>query len=263
MFEKLSLSKEGCFMPFVVIGDPSLEMSLKIIETLIANGADSLELGLPFSDPLADGPTIQKANLRSLSQKNTFLQCFDLIQKIRKNNPNLPIGILLYANLIYNYGIKNFYQKCSQCDLDSVLIADVPIEEYKSFYIIANENNIDSIFICPPDAEDILLSKIALYAKGYIYLLSRAGVTGTEKTTTSLSNKFIEKVKKYNSLPLLQGFGIKSSIQVRESIARGSNGIICGSEIIKIIEKNFDKKELMLNKIKNFAMKLKKATKFI
>ncbi|AYN24788.1 tryptophan synthase subunit alpha [Buchnera aphidicola] len=263
IFQKLSLIKEGCFVPFVVIGDPSLEMSLKIIETLIKNGADALELGIPFSDPLADGPTIQKASLRSLSNNNTILQCFEVIEKIRKKYPNLPIGILLYANLIYNYGIKNFYYQCFQCGLDSVLIADIPIEEYSPFYKIANQYDIDSIFICPPDADDVLLSKISLYAKGYIYLLSRLGVTGIEKKTTSLSNVFIKKIKKHSDLPLLQGFGIENSTQIQNSLLSGINGVICGSAIINIIEKNLKKEQNMINEIKNFSNKLKKATKFV
>ncbi|QCI24916.1 tryptophan synthase subunit alpha [Buchnera aphidicola (Rhopalosiphum padi)] len=262
-FQNLSFLKEGCFVPFVVIGDPSLETSLKIIETLIESGADALELGIPFSDPLADGPTIQNASLRSLSKKNTFLKCFEVIKNIRNKYLNLPIGILLYANLIYNYGIKNFYDKCFQSGIDSVLIADVPIEEYSYFYKIANRYDIDSIFICPPDADNIFLSKLSLYAKGYIYLLSRSGVTGIEKEIISLSNVFINRVKKYNSLPLLQGFGIGNAIQIQRSLLSGTNGVICGSAIINIIEKNLNKEQKMIDEIKNFAVKLKKATKFV
>lgn len=260
MFQKLSLSKEGCFVPFVVIGDPSLEMSLKIIETLIENGADALELGIPFSDPLADGPTIQKASIRSLSKKNTFLKCLEVIKKIREKYFNLPIGILIYANLIHNQGIKKFYYNCHKYNIDSVLIADVPIEEYNDFYKIANQYQIDSIFLCPPDADDIFLSQLSLYAKGYIYLLSRSGVTGIRKNTASLPKTFIKKIKQYNSLPLLQGFGIHTPIQIKKSLLSGTNGVICGSSIIDIIEKNLNNKKKLISKIKNVTIQLKKAT---
>ncbi|QCI17097.1 tryptophan synthase subunit alpha [Buchnera aphidicola (Aphis helianthi)] len=263
MFEKKTLLKEGCFVPFVVIGDPSLNMSIKIIEILIKSGADALELGIPFSDPLADGPIIQKSNLRALSKNYGILKCFEIIQIIRKKYSNIPIGILLYANLIYSQGIKNFYKQCSKYDLDSVLIADVPIEEYSLFYKYANKFNIDSIFICPPDADDNFLSQLSSYARGYIYLLSRPGVTGIEKKTIALSNKFIKNVKKYNNIPLLQGFGIKNSIQIKKSILSGVNGVICGSAIINIIEKNLNKENEILNKIKNFSYKLIQSTKFI
>lgn len=262
VFQKLSSLQEGCFVPFIVIGDPSLEISLTIIEALIESGADALELGIPFSDPLADGPIIQKASLRSLSKKNNFLKCFEVIKKVRKKYENLPIGILLYANLIYNQGIKNFYYQCSQCGVDSVLIADVPIEEYSPFYKAANQYFIDSIFICPPNSDNALLSKISLYGKGYIYLLSRSGVTGIHKKTTSLSNEFIKKIKKYSSLPLLQGFGIKNSAQIERSLLSGTDGIICGSAIINIIENNLNNEKKMINEIKNFSKILKRSTKF-
>ncbi|UPT14635.1 tryptophan synthase subunit alpha [Buchnera aphidicola] len=261
MFEKKNILKEGCFVPFVVIGDPSLETSIKIIDTLIENGSDALELGIPFSDPLADGPIIQKSNLRALSNNYSILKYFDVIQTLRKKYFNIPIGILLYANLIYNQGIKNFYQQCSKSDLDSVLIADVPIEEYDIFYKYANQFNINSIFICPPDANEKFLKQLSLYAKGYIYLLSRPGVTGIKEKTVSLPNKFIKKIKKYNTLPLLQGFGIKNSTQVKKSILSGTNGVICGSAIINIIEKNLSVEKDMIKKIKDFSFKLIQSTK--
>ncbi|CAL4322343.1 Tryptophan synthase alpha chain [Buchnera aphidicola (Protaphis terricola)] len=263
IFKKKKLLKEGCFVPFVVIGDPSIKMSIKIIELLIESGSDALELGIPFSDPLADGPIIQKANLRALSKNYSILKYFEVIQILRKKYSKIPIGILLYANLIYNQGIEKFYQYCSKCDLDSVLIADVPIEEYNIFYKYANKYNIDSIFICPPDANDIFLSKLSLYAKGYIYLLSRPGVTGIEESKNLISNIFIKSIKKYTNLPLLQGFGIKNSKQIKKSILFGTNGVICGSAIINIIEKNLNQEKEMLKKIKNFVCKLIISTKFI
>ncbi|QCI18820.1 tryptophan synthase subunit alpha [Buchnera aphidicola] len=263
MFKKKTLLKEGCFVPFVVIGDPSLEISIKIIEVLIQTGVDALELGFPFSDPLADGPIIQKSNLRALSKNYGILKCFEVIAMLRKKHLNIPIGVLLYANLIYNYGIENFYKKCSKCDLDSVLIADVPIEEYNIFYKYANKFNIDSIFICPPDANNKFLSQLALYAKGYIYLLSRPGVTGINQKKNLLKNKFIKKIKKYNNLPLLQGFGIKNTTQIKKSISSGINGVICGSAIINIIEKNLNEEQKMIEKIKNFSSKLIESTKLI
>ncbi|QCI17673.1 tryptophan synthase subunit alpha [Buchnera aphidicola (Acyrthosiphon lactucae)] len=261
IFKRLSLLKEGCFIPFVVLGDPSLKISIKIIEALIQNGADALEVGIPFSDPLADGPIIQKANLRALSQKNTFLDYFQILEKIRKKYKRLPIGLLIYANLIYNQGIDNFYLQCFNSGLDSVLIADVPIEESKVFYKTANKYKINSIFICPPDADDDFLNKISLYAQGFIYVLSRSGVTGIKNKTLSLPKKFIKKIKKYNSLPLLQGFGISSSKQVKQAILSGLSGVICGSAIINIIEKYLHEEEKMIEKIKEFTSALKLSTK--
>ncbi|WAI12032.1 MAG: tryptophan synthase subunit alpha [Buchnera aphidicola (Macrosiphum albifrons)] len=261
MFEKLSFSREGCFVPFVVLGDPSLKISIKIIETLIENGADALEVGIPFSDPLADGPIIQKANLRALSKKNTFFEYFQILKKIREKYKRLPIGILIYANLIYNQGLDNFYLQCFNSGLDSVLIADVPIEESKIFYKTANKYQINSIFICPPDADDHFLHKISLYATGFIYVLSRSGVTGIKNKTSSLSKKFIKRIKEHNSMPLLQGFGISKSTQVKKAISSGLSGIICGSAIIKIIEKYLNEENKMIQKIKELTNLLKISTK--
>ncbi|QCI15952.1 tryptophan synthase subunit alpha [Buchnera aphidicola] len=262
MFKKLSMLKEGCFVPFVVLGDPTLEISIKIIKILIENGIDALEIGIPFSDPLADGPIIQKSSLRALSNKNTFLEYFDILKSLRTQYKEIPIGILIYANLIYNQGINNFYLQCLSSGIDSVLIADVPIEESKIFYNNANKYKIDSIFICPPDANDDLLKKISLYAKGYIYVLSRLGITGKEDDIFSLSQNFIKRIKKYTSIPLLQGFGISNTEQVKKAITSGLSGIICGSAIIEIIEKNLINQDLMFKKIKAFVKLLKKSTKY-
>lgn len=261
MFKRLSLLKEGCFVPFVILGDPSIKLSIKIIEILIKNGADALEIGIPFSDPLADGPIIQKASLRALSKKNTFSEYFTILKYLREKNTQIPIGILIYANLIHNQGIDHFYSKCFNSGLDSVLIADVPIEESKIFYNTANKYKIDSIFICPPDADNELLKKISLYSQGYIYVLSRPGITGIEDKTSSLSKNFIKKIKKYNSIPLLQGFGISNTIQIKRAMSSGLSGVICGSAIINIIENNLTQENIMLKKIKDFVLLLKNATK--
>ncbi|ANZ22491.1 tryptophan synthase subunit alpha [Buchnera aphidicola (Diuraphis noxia)] len=263
IFDRLSQRKEGCFVPFVVLGDPSLDTSLKIINILIQNGADALELGIPFSDPLADGKTIQKANLRALSQKNNIFQYFKEIKNLRKKHTQIPIGLLIYANLVYNQGLDNFYLKCRKSGVDSVLIADVPIEESEIFYTTANKYKISSIFICPPNADDDLLYRISLYAKGYIYVLSRPGVTGIENQNFFVSGDFIKKIKKYNSVPLLQGFGISNSIQVKQAISSGLSGVICGSAIINIIEKYLYEEDIMMTKIQEFVKHLKKSTKLI
>lgn len=126
LFTELKANNQGAFVPFVTIGDPNPELSLEIIETLVSSGADALELGFPFSDPLADGPTIQGANIRALDSKTTPDICFELISKIRAKYPQLPIGLLVYANLVFARGVDNFYARCEQAGIDSVLIADVP-----------------------------------------------------------------------------------------------------------------------------------------
>ncbi|MEQ4895161.1 tryptophan synthase subunit alpha [Proteus vulgaris] len=259
-FDALAQKQQGAFVPFVTLGDPSPELSLQIIDALIEGGADALEIGIPFSDPLADGPTIQGANLRALNIGVTPTDCFALLTNVRKKHPNIPIGLLVYANLVFSNGIDNFYSKCQQAGVDSVLIGDVPLRESKEFREAAQRANIDPIFICPPNADDELLQELAISGKGYTYLLSRAGVTGTDKRAEQSLTHLTDKLKTYNAPPALQGFGISEPKQVKEAIANGATGAISGSAVVQIIEKNLHQPEIMLKALTQFAKEMKVAT---
>lgn len=261
LFKQLQKRKEGAFVPFVTLGDPSPEQSLKIIDTLIAAGADALELGIPFSDPLADGPTIQNAALRAFASGVTPTQCFEMLAAIRQKHPTIPIGLLMYANLVFSRGIDEFYAQCAKAGVDSVLIADVPVEESAPFRQAALRHNVAPIFICPPNADDELLRKIASYGRGYTYLLSRAGVTGTEHRAALPLHHLVEKLTEYRAAPPLQGFGISSPEQVTAAIGAGAAGAISGSAIVKIIENNLDKPALMLEELATFVRAMKAGTR--
>ncbi|MNZ47510.1 Tryptophan synthase alpha chain [compost metagenome] len=260
-FAELKARKEGAFVPFVTLGDPGPEQSLKIIDTLIAVGADALELGIPFSDPLADGPTIQSATLRAFASGVTPTQCFEMLATVRQKYPTIPIGLLMYANLVFNRGIDEFYAECARVGVDSVLIADVPIEESAPFRQAAMRHNIAPIFICPPNADDELLRQIASHGRGYTYLLSRAGVTGAENKAAVPLHHLVEKLAEYHAAPPLQGFGISSPEQVTAAIEANAAGAISGSAIVKIIEKNVDKPEQMLTELRDFVTVMKAATR--
>lgn len=260
-FAELKARKEGAFVPFVTLGDPGPEQSLKIIDTLIAAGADALELGIPFSDPLADGPTIQNATLRAFAAGVTPTQCFEMLAAIRQKHPTIPIGLLMYANLVFSKGIDNFYAECARVGVDSVLVADVPVEESTPFRQAAMRHNVAPIFICPPNANDELLRQIASYGRGYTYLLSRAGVTGAENKAALPLHHLVEKLAEYNAAPALQGFGISSPEQVTAAIDANAAGAISGSAIVKIIERNVDKPEQMLTELHDFVSAMKAATR--
>jgi len=261
LFAQLKARREGAFVPFVTLGDPNPEQSLKIIDTLIEAGADALELGIPFSDPLADGPTIQDATLRAFAAGVTPAQCFEMLTAIRQKHPTIPIGLLMYANLVFSPGIDEFYAACERAGVDSVLVADVPVEESAPFRQAALRHNIAPIFICPPNADDDLLRQIASYGRGYTYLLSRAGVTGAENRAALPLHHLIEKLAEYNAAPPLQGFGISAPEQVTAAIDAGAAGAISGSAIVKIIERNVNDPQAMLAELKAFAQSLKAATK--
>lgn len=263
LFARLKDRREGAFVPFVTLGDPSPEQSLKIIDTLIEAGADALELGIPFSDPLADGPTIQNATLRAFASGVTPGQCFEMLATIRQKYPHIPIGLLMYANLVFSRGIDEFYAACARVGVDSVLVADVPIEESTPFRQAALRHNVAPIFICPPNADDELLRQIASHGRGYTYLLSRAGVTGAEKQAALPLHHLVEKLTEYHAAPPLQGFGISAPEQVTAAIHAGAAGAISGSAIVKIIENNLNAPEKMLSELNGFVQKMKAATPHI
>lgn len=262
LFEQLKNKQEGAFIPFVTIGDPNLETSFKIIECLIASGADALELGIPFSDPLADGPTIQNANLRAFTHQVTPKQCFELLSKLRSHYPDIPIGLLMYANLVFANGIDNFYAQCQHAGVDSVLIADVPLEESVPFVASAKKHQIAPVFICPPDADEKQIKALAENTEGYTYLLSRSGVTGVDQKNAQSQTHahLITLLQKYHAVPAIQGFGISTPEQVKEALASGAAGAISGSAVVSIIEKHFHNTPAMLKELAHFVQNMKAAT---
>jgi tryptophan synthase alpha chain len=261
LFARLAEKNQGAFVPFVTIGDPSPALSLNIMNTLVESGADALELGIPFSDPLADGPTIQGANIRALKANTTPAICFELITEIRASYPELPIGLLLYANLVFANGIDNFYQRCKAAGVDSVLIADVPTSESAAFIEAAKANGIHQIFIAPPEASDETLQAVAELGGGYTYLLSRSGVTGTETKANMPVTALLERLHQYDAPPALLGFGISQPEQVHQAIAAGAAGAISGSAVVKIIETYLDQPEQMLTQLSQFVSEMKAATR--
>ena len=262
LFAHLAAKNEGAFVPFVTLGDPNRELSLQIIDALVAGGADALELGIPFSDPLADGPTIQDATSRALNAGTTPDSCFEMLAAIRAKYPSLPIGLLLYANLVYAKGIDTFYQRAAASGVDSVLVADVPVEMSAPYKAAADKAGVAAIFIAPPNADDATLQKVAELGAGYTYLLSRAGVTGTETRAGKPVGHLIEALTKFQAAPSLLGFGISEPAQVKEAIASGAAGAISGSAVVKIIEKNLANPAQMLAQLEQFVRQMKAATAY-
>jgi tryptophan synthase alpha chain len=259
-FERLDAANQGAFVPFVAIGDPTPALSEQIIEALIAGGADALELAIPFSDPVADGPTIQDAATRALQAHTTPAICFDILARIRAKYPDLPIGLLLYANLVYTHTPEDFYQKAKDAGVDSVLIADVPVEMSAPFKAAADKVGIESIYIAPPNADDDTLKTVAKLSSGYTYLLSRAGVTGTETRAQMPVDHLLKALKEFGAPPALLGFGISEPEQVKAAIAAGAAGAISGSAVVKIIEQNLAEPAVMLEKLTDFVKRMKAAT---
>ncbi|XQW83705.1 tryptophan synthase subunit alpha [Thalassotalea piscium] len=259
-FAKLKAKEQGAFIPFVTIGDPNPEQSFAIIKTLIDAGADALELGIPFSDPSADGVTIQQAALRALASGVNTDICIDILQQVRSYAPHIPIGLLLYGNLVFARGIEQFYQDMADVGVDSVLIADLPIRESKTFRAAALKSGVAPIFIAPPNGSQETLANVAKYSKGYTYVLSRAGVTGAETKATTPADHLVATLKAYNAAPAVIGFGISTPEQVKEALKAGADGAISGSAVVKIIENNLTVHSAMLTELTGFIKSMKAAT---
>lgn len=260
-FEKLAAKNEGAFIPFVIIGDPNAEQSFEVIKTLIDAGADALELGMPFSDPSADGVTIQMAALRALRANINTDVCLNIIARVRAYAPDIPIGLLLYGNLVFARGINNFYRDVATAGVDSVLIADLPIRESAPFRQAAIVNGVAPIFIAPPNASSATLEKVAEYGSGYTYVLSRVGVTGTETEAEMTGHVLIDVLAKYQAAPSVIGFGISKPEHVKAALATGAKGAISGSAVVKVIEDNLSDHNNMLKELAEFIRKMKQATK--
>jgi tryptophan synthase alpha chain len=260
MFERLSGANQGAFVPFVMLGDPDKETSIKIIKQLIESGADALELGIPYSDPIADGPTIQRASIRALDNKITPDDSFDIIAEVRAAYPQIPIGLLLYSNLVLKRGIDTFYADAHKAGVDSILIADVPLREADLFISIAEQNGIQQILIAPPNASDETLKTIGEKSSGYTYLLGRAGVTGAETAAEVPASELIDKLTQYHVAPPLLGFGISTPEQVNTAIDSGAAGAISGSATVNIIAENLDDETALLSKLGQFVADMKAAT---
>lgn len=221
------------FIPFTVLGDPDPKTSLKIVQTLIDNGADALELGLPFSDPTADGPVIQAADVRALKAGTTVDDCFKIITTIRKSS-DIPIGLLVYFNLIFVRGIDRFYKDCKAVGVTSVLVADLPLEHFKEIAASAKKYGIAPVFMVSERTTDERLKSIIKIADGYLYLVSYLGITGASNSILQSSVKtLIRSCRKMTKLPLFVGFGISTPAHVQAVISAGADGVIVGSRIVE------------------------------
>ena len=243
------------FIPFVVAGDPEYNTSKQIIKTLVDRGADMLEIGFAFSDPIADGPTIQFANNRALASGMNSRKTFELIKEIR-DYTDIPISILIYSNLIYQQGIETFYRHAKEAGIDGVLVVDLPYEEAFEYIEAAHKYNINPVFLVAQTTTKERLKEILKSAKGYIYAVSVLGVTGARDNVGEETIKLIKRIKSKTILPVAVGFGISNQEQAKQIIYSGADGVIVGSAIIKLIESNLKNKNKMINEISRFVNKL-------
>jgi len=243
-------------IPFFVIGDPDFKTSLKIVKTAIDAGADILELGIPFSDPIADGPTSQKADVRSLKKGMTVKKALKFIKEI-KHHKDIPIGLLMYYNLIYQYGVEKFFRDFHKAGVNSVLVADLSIDDADEVVEPAKKAGLDTVFMVTPNTGQQRLKLIASKTTGFIYAVSLLGVTGSRVKLSGSVKGLIGRIKKETNVPVCVGFGISTPQHAVEVAKAGADGVIIGSKIVAVIEENLNKTNRCLSEIAAFIGKVK------
>lgn len=261
MFDHLRQRNEGAFVPFVVLYDPDRPTCKRIVSTLIEAGADALELGIAFSDPLADGPTIQKADLRAMRSGSTVRDALALVKEIRDDYPEIPIGILTYANLVFKNSLNWFYAHARECGVDSVLVADVPLLESEAFVKAACEHEIQPVLIAPINLPLARCEEIARLGQGYTYVVTRRGVTGANHEISFAHQELLQTLKEKNAPPPLMGFGISAPAHMKTALQEGALGVISGSKVVSIIEEHLHDHDRMMTELTAFVQAMKAASR--
>ena len=248
MFERLN--GHGAFGAFLMLGDPDLKTSAQLLDALVEGGADMIEVGIPFSDPVADGPVIQAAACRALAAGVRVSDCLELLAGFRARHPAVPVGILTYANIVA--ARTGFMRDATEAGADSLLIADVPALEAERFTGDMEQAGIEPVLIVAANTPEPTLKRIASLSKAYTYCVSRAGITGTH-AGGEFDAGLIQRVKAAGAPPPVFGFGISGPEHVRRALSAGAKGVICGSAIVDLVSRRGD--------VASFVQSLKAVTR--
>ena len=258
VFAQLSETKTTALIPFFVIGDPDFDTALAIVKTAIDAGADVLELGIPFSDPIADGPTIQKADIRAMRSGMNVKKALEFIRQV-KDYRDIPIGLLMYYNLVYQYGAQRFFRDCHEAGVNSILVADLSIDDADEIIPAAESAGLDTVFIVTPNTDPERMKVIASKTTGFIYAVSLLGVTGSREQLSDMVEGLIAKLKELTDVPVCVGFGISKAQHAAAVAQAGADGVIIGSRIVGLIERNLAGTDQMLAEISEFISEVKTA----
>lgn len=229
-----AFENKKAFIPFITCGDPDLETTAAIVRAAVENGADLIELGIPFSDPTAEGPVIQAANIRALNGGVTTDKVFDLVRDLRQDI-DIPMVFMTYANVVFSYGAEKFISICNEIGIDGLILPDLPYEEKEEFQALCKQYDVDLISFIAPTSEN-RIAMIAKEAEGFIYIVSSLGVTGTRSEIKTDLSSIVKVVRENTDVPCAIGFGISTPEQAHK-VYEIADGAIVGSAIIKIIEK--------------------------
>jgi tryptophan synthase alpha chain len=256
VFAELKEKNRTALIPFFVIGDPDFDTSVRIVKTAIDAGADVLELGIPFTDPIADGLTIQKADIRAMKSGINMQKALDFIRKIKEYR-DIPIGLLMYYNLVYQYGVEKFFSDFHKAGVNSVLVADLSIDDADEITGPARSAGLDTVFMVTPVTKPERMELIASITTGFIYTVSVLGVTGSREKLSDAVGELVGKLKKLTNVPVCVGFGISKAEHAATIAKAGADGVIIGSKIVGLIENNLNNKNKMLTEISAFLSEVK------
>jgi len=252
---KNAFQKGSAFISFLTAGDPSIDKTIEYIKTMEKAGTSLIEIGIPFSDPIAEGPVIQEASVRALKNHVSVDEVFEIVKTVRKES-ELPICLMGYLNPVFHYGYESFFKKCQEVGVDGVIIPDLPFEEKHEVEDVAVQYNIDVISLIAPTSKK-RIQMIAKEAKGFIYLVSSMGVTGTRTTIDTDIESIVKDIRSVTNVPVAVGFGIHSTAQAAD-ISKKADGVIVGSAIVKMIA---EKKDQAHDDIYNYVHSMVEAIK--
>jgi tryptophan synthase alpha chain len=247
-FNRLKKKNETALIPYIMAGDPDLATTKTLIVEMEKAGSDIIELGAPFSDPLADGPTIQKAAIRSLKNHTSISDVFSLVADVRKES-KIPLILMTYYNLIFNYGEERFVNDAVSAGLDGVILPDLPPEEAGTLIPLAKKAGLDTIFLLAPTSTDERIKTICKVSQGFVYYVSLTGVTGARAGVQSSVQDSLKKIKQVTDKPVAVGFGISTPDQAAQVALWGADGVIVGSALVKVIEENIGSTGLVANAV--------------
>jgi len=242
-FQQLKQEQKKAFIAFITAGDPNLDTTYDLVLAFEKAGVDMMELGVPFSDPMADGPTIQAASLRALQNGTTLTKVLDLVKRLRQKT-QIPLLFMLYYNVILHYGEEKFVKDAKDAGLDGIVVPDLPPQEAKILRAAATKANLATVFFIAPTTSDERIKPIADASSGFIYYVSLTGVTGVKEAVVSSISADLKRVKKLTDKPVCVGFGVSTPEQVK-AISRVADGVIVGSAIVKEIQKHIQDKDVV------------------
>ena len=253
-------NKEKKLITFSTGGDPNFETSKEIVKTIAKSGADISEIGMPFSDPMADGPTIQLSSTRAIKQGINLDHIFSICEDFRTTNDDIPLILMGYYNVVFHYGVQKFIDACEKNGVDGLIIVDLQPEEDPELLSSIKSTKLDLIRLITPTTNQKRLSTILKHSSGFLYYVTITGITGQKSANVEDLYQSIKEIKKQTNLPIVSGFGIKNEKQVNE-FCQISDGAVVGSAIVKIIEDNLDNKDKAISIISTFVKNLKEETR--